>query len=806
MKKKIVFFILIFMFFIVPVKAADIAEISGTTYTSLTAAINAAPNNTETTIKLLDNITNESITLSNKKNIILDLNGHTFSIIDQETAAITNNGGKLVITNGEITTNADTKGMINNNSGSTLTINDGTYIASGGRQVIFNDGGTLNILGTAYLESSANARATVHNKNNGTVNITGGTIKSLEAYALYNEKGTINIGSKDGAFNKTTPIIQGKTYGIVANNKYNFYDGIIKGGTYHAGKTSNTGNTPTVSIDTDETKINELEENSIKVIEDEEISGTTYKTIYCNIDTSSIKVTFDPNGGEVTPTYKTLNIGDEVGTLPKPVRDEYIFDGWYTSSTGGNQINENTIVNEAVIYYAHWTEAPDVAWIGTTGYKSLHKATLAANSGDTIILGEGEYSLYSTSASDRTGKNLTFIGQGPDKTKWYVGAKVPESGETPSYSIDYSLRDAGTITFKNMTLQTGKSDYLGFAHVNDTVFEDCVINGKFEYNGYESAVYKNTTWNCPNNDYCLWTYSGKNITFDGCTFNSSGKTINVYSNASNIGTDNIIVNFKDNIVNGTPATGVKDKAVMNINDIDRISKNNYFIINISGNNVVNGVSFDDANEEYVKEVDDISCSRLFEFNTKNGNNGNSGHTIININGTIVWENGEITNHDVLTAYDSDPSGITITTGDWILYSSEEFYTRDINTVCTYCRRTFTSSEKGYKVIYSDGVDDEVIFNDQIDIIKEGENTPVFSGTPIRNGYRFIGWDKEISHTVTSNVTYKAMWEKVEEPVIPDNNEQISPKTSDNIMTYILILELSIIGLLSLKIANKSRFN
>ena len=59
--------------------------------------------------------------------------------------------------------------------------------------------------------------------------------------------------------------------------------------------------------------------------------------------------------------------------------------------------------------------APSVAWIGETGYPTLEAAVNAAANGDTIVLGEGKFTLYKKGA-DTKGKSLTFVGQGADKT------------------------------------------------------------------------------------------------------------------------------------------------------------------------------------------------------------------------------------------------------------------------------------------------------------------------------------------------------------------------------------------------------
>ena len=78
-----------------------------------------------------------------------------------------------------------------------------------------------------------------------------------------------------------------------------------------------------------------------------------------------------------------------------------------------------------------------------------------------------------------------------------------------------------------------------------------------------------------------------------------------------------------------------------------------------------------------------------------------------------------------------------------------------------------SCEQKYTVTYTDGVDGEVIFKDQVYYRKSGEKTPAFRGTtPTRTGYVFTGWDPEVAETVTENATYTAVWEAAQ-PALPD---------------------------------------
>lgn len=390
-----------------------------------------------------------------------------------------------------------------------------------------------------------------------------------------------------------------------------------------------------------------------------------------------------------------------------------------------------------------------VAWIGTTGYPTLEAAVNAAESGDTITLGEGKYTLYKKGAATK-GKDLTFVGKGVGKTEWGIGATQPDPDKFGTeYNGDYSFDGAGTITFKNMTLQSGKVDYLGFIRADKTVVEDCAVNGKTFYWGYSSAEFRNTTFNCPAGDYALWTYSSPDMTFDGCTFNSSGKTINVYTDYG-AGKNDITVNFKDCTVNNS---GSEIKSVLNINDFNM--GNFKYIINISGNNRINNTSA--ANDIF---RDPVTCSRWFGFGGKAKTN-NTGRSVVTVDGDTAFKDGKMCSHELNSNYTDGykDNAYTVTSGDWVL-GDDDTYTRTVTKVCKYCGYKVEGIQAGYSVTYTDGVENEEIFEDQTEIVPKDETTPAFNGeTPSRDGYSFKGWDPKVEKTVTKNVTYTAVWEK-----------------------------------------------
>ena len=329
------------------------------------------------------------------------------------------------------------------------------------------------------------------------------------------------------------------------------------------------------------------------------------------------------------------------------------------------------------------------AKIGETVYQTLEAAVTAAASGDTIVLGEGNYTLYNVSSEGHTkGKDLTFEGQGTDKTNWYIGANPTPEGFNGEYDGDYCFDGAKTITFRNLTLRAGSKDYLGFIRADNTVVEDCIINGKTFYWGYTSASFKNTTFNCPSGDYAIWTYSSPTMTFDTCTFNSSGKVINVYTDYG-AGKQDIMVNFKNCTVNNT---GKSLKPVLNINDSNM--GNFKYILNISGNTTVTGV-----------DADKDTCSRLFGFGGKAASN-NKGKTVVNFGDTTVWEDGKMVDakayhtdgvkvdgvtydnggsgaNDILYAEGYKDNEVQTTATDWA-EQEDGSYTRTVTRKCNYC--------------------------------------------------------------------------------------------------------------------------
>ena len=199
-------------------------------------------------------------------------------------------------------------------------------------------------------------------------------------------------------------------------------------------------------------------------------------------------------------------------------------------------------------------------------YENLATATADAKSGESILLPEGNYTLYKVSSEGHTkGKDLTFEGSGTDKTSWRIGPEVPDpKHETTSTTAIIRLMAPAPLRFKNMKMLSAHANYLGFIRIDNTVVDNCIVEGKTFYWGYKTAVFRNTTFNAPGGDYSLWTYSSPTMTFDTCTFNATGKVINVYTDYG-AGKNNIIVNVNDCTFN-SETSWLFHKQALNIND------------------------------------------------------------------------------------------------------------------------------------------------------------------------------------------------------------------------------------------------
>ncbi len=355
------------------VAAVYVAGQDASYYTTLQAAFNAVPTSgVATEVKLLQNIVNPSgqSKVSSGRSVIL--NGGNYSVTCGNSTTkqlIMNEGGTLRIISGTYSCGKSTLATLENSAGRNLYIDGGLIENTNDRAAIYNvgnvfiSGGELtsvaseravvqNASGSASTTMSGGIVKQLANSNMGaiynkastnSITITGGTIisQSTTSSAIENNGGPLTIGTNNGTYDVTNPVIQGDKYGINSTVSYSIYDGIIKG------KTNN-------QAVNDFNKITGTETGSARQ------TGTDgdYYTLYYTLEQpAKYRINFNAGEGTVSPSYIDFDLNEAITTsdLPTPTNGIANFDGWYDSTltTPFTTITPDT-AGEMTLY-AKWT-------------------------------------------------------------------------------------------------------------------------------------------------------------------------------------------------------------------------------------------------------------------------------------------------------------------------------------------------------------------------------------------------------------------------------------------------------------------
>ena len=190
-------------------------------------------------------------------------------------------------------------------------------------------------------------------------------------------------------------------------------------------------------------------------------------------------------------------------------------------------------------------------------------------------------------------------------------------------------------------------------------------------------------------------------------------------------------------------------------------ENYKYVINISGNNVVNGVY-----------PDKTTCSRLFGYGNKDGDEANNtGRTIVNFGNTTVWQGGKMVDaqayhnsgvtadgvtydngvagsNDSLYAEGYKDNAFDITTSEWTTIADGRV-SRTVTKTCKYCGDHEHSTEYQGKLTY-DANGGEGAIDSATGVA--GESMTVAENGFTRNDYIFTGWNTQADGKGTA---YKA---------------------------------------------------
>ena len=132
-------------------------------------------------------------------------------------------------------------------------------------------------------------------------------------------------------------------------------------------------------------------------------------------------ITFDANGGSVSPETMETDENGKLSALPTPTRDGCTFDGWYDAKDGGSKVPADKTYTESTTIYAHWTKNSSGG--GTSGG--------GGSSGGGGGGGGGGVSTptYSVTAPDKTANGKVTISPKNASEGTEVTVKVtPDSG------------------------------------------------------------------------------------------------------------------------------------------------------------------------------------------------------------------------------------------------------------------------------------------------------------------------------------------------------------------------------------------
>ena len=156
------------------------------------------------------------------------------------------------------------------------------------------------------------------------------------------------------------------------------------------------------------------------------------------------------------------------------------------------------------------------------------KVNISIASGQTVTLDNGI-------ANEGTkSRDITFIGDGTQTVDVAKNAPAAEGATHLNY------QRGSTFTFENLTIENGTDTYDGIV-CDELTYKNCTIKGVTTL--YGKATFINCVFdNTMANQYSIWTWGGTDVTFEGCTFNTNGKAILLYGQATAAKPTNLVAN------------------------------------------------------------------------------------------------------------------------------------------------------------------------------------------------------------------------------------------------------------------------
>lgn len=135
------------------------------------------------------------------------------------------------------------------------------------------------------------------------------------------------------------------------------------------------------------------------------IRVTGNATLKTSFTLNTCTVALDANGGSVSPNSIVFTYGSTYSGLPTPVRENYIFTGWYSAVSGGTKFDSSTVVSTTgnITLYAQWgtmatlgSGTPVKAWDGdTSNFAEVGGNSATLHDWDVDYWDESDYTQFS---------------------------------------------------------------------------------------------------------------------------------------------------------------------------------------------------------------------------------------------------------------------------------------------------------------------------------------------------------------------------------------------------------------------------
>ena len=149
-------------------------------------------------------------------------------------------------------------------------------------------------------------------------------------------------------------------------------------------------------------------------------------------------ITFNTNGGSVSPTTMQTGTDGKLTSLPIPVRSgSYSFDGWHTAASGGTKITTDHVFTGSTTVYAQWTYTGSNSGSGNSSGGSFSGSTA-------VITTDAKKGKISTSLGIITGTGSGYSKWKQDGNGWKL--QYADS----SFAAGNSRTDAGGTVYETL--------------------------------------------------------------------------------------------------------------------------------------------------------------------------------------------------------------------------------------------------------------------------------------------------------------------------------------------------------------------